>query len=108
MNLGHSRHLTSTCVAARLRRLLQFVLISLMSSLSSLAGAPANAQTSLQDYPQWRGPRRDGAAAGFVAPTVWPATLTRRWKVEVGDGYGTPLVIGDSVYVFTRREGRES
>ena len=103
MNLHHSRHPSSNSIAARPRRPALFVLLV---CLSGLAGAAANVQ-SLQDYPQWRGPQRDGAAAGFVAPTVWPATLTRRWKVEVGEGYATPLVIGDSVYVFTRREGRE-
>ena len=33
--------------------------------------------------------------------------MTRRWKVDVGEGYATPLVIGDTVYVFTRRAGDE-
>jgi outer membrane protein assembly factor BamB len=65
------------------------------------------AQTSSLDYPQWRGQRRDGSASGFVPPTKWPAALTRRWKVEVGEGYATPLVIGDAVYVFTRRDREE-
>ncbi len=31
----------------------------------------------------------------------------RGWQVDVGEGYATPLVVGDVVYVFTRREGRE-
>jgi outer membrane protein assembly factor BamB len=60
-----------------------------------------------RDYPQWRGLQRDGAASGFVEPATWPDTLTRRWKVPVGEGYGTPLVVGDKVYVFTRRADRE-
>ena len=64
-------------------------------------------QTSSLDYPQWRGKQRDGSASGFVVPATWPAALTRRWKVEVGEGYATPLVIGDVVYVFTRRDGEE-
>ena len=65
------------------------------------------AQTSGLDYPQWRGRLRDGTASGFVVPAKWPAALTRRWKVEVGEGYATPLVIGGRVYVFTRRDGQE-
>src|SRR6516162_5799353 len=60
-----------------------------------------------QDYLQWQGPQRDGAASDFVAPKNWPEKLTRRWTVEVGEGYGTPLVIGPRVYVFTRRAGQE-
>jgi len=55
------------------------------------------------DYPQWRGQNRDGAASAFSEPTSWPETLTQRWQVEVGEGYATPLVVGNTVYVFTRR-----
>jgi outer membrane protein assembly factor BamB len=59
------------------------------------------------DYTQWRGRTRDGAASAFVPPSRWPAQLTRRWKVEVGEGYATPLVVDRIVYTFTRRDGRE-
>jgi outer membrane protein assembly factor BamB len=65
------------------------------------------AQRSSLDYAQWRGNNRDGEASGFIEPKAWPETLTRRWKVDVGEGYGTPLVIGSTIYVFTRREGQE-
>ena len=65
------------------------------------------AQRPSLDYSQWRGQQRDGSASGFVAPKTWPAALTRRWKVEVGEGYATPLVIGNVAYVFTRRDGEE-
>ena len=70
-------------------------------------GATSHSQVAPHDYPQWRGLQRDGAASAFVEPASWPETLTRRWKVQVGDGYGTPLVVGNRVYVFTRRGERE-
>ena len=66
-----------------------------------------DAQRVSLDYPQWRGADRDGSASGFVEPKSWPTELTRRWKVDVGEGYATPIVIGDTVYVFTRRGDRE-
>ncbi|MBO0723535.1 MAG: PQQ-like beta-propeller repeat protein, partial [Blastocatellia bacterium] len=66
------------------------------------------AQNSVQDYPQWRGCLRDGAASGFKEPKAWPEKLTRIWKVEVGEGYATPIVIGKTVYAFTRRDGAET
>jgi outer membrane protein assembly factor BamB len=69
--------------------------------------AAAAAQRSPQDYPQWRGLNRDGAASAFTEPTTWPDTLTRKWKVDVGEGYATPLVVADTVYVFTRRNRTE-
>jgi len=74
--------------------------------LMACVGAIA-AHDSAQDYPQWRGVNRDGAASAFAEPTSWPDTLTRRWKVAVGEGYATPLVVADAVYVFTRRNGTE-
>jgi outer membrane protein assembly factor BamB len=55
-----------------------------------------------QDWPQWRGPARDGATASFHEPATWPAALTRRWQVEIGSGYSTPVVVGDRVYAFSR------
>ncbi len=55
------------------------------------------------DWPQWRGPNRDGTLATFVAPSSWPERLTRRWRVAVGDGYATPVLVGGRLYVFTRQ-----
>jgi hypothetical protein len=71
------------------------------------SAAPAIGQSSPQDYPQWRGQSRDGAASSFSEPATWPDSLTRRWKVDVGDGYATPIVVGSVVYVFTRRDASE-
>jgi len=75
----------------------------------AIAGSTAVtvAQLGPRDYPQWRGRSGDGAASAFETPASWPDTLTRRWRVEVGDGYATPLVIGETVYTFTRRGGDE-
>jgi len=73
-----------------------------------LALAPVmHAQRPAADWPQWRGPNRDGTIAGFTAPATWPETLTQRWKVEVGLGYATPLVVGDRIYMFSRQGGNE-
>ena len=55
-----------------------------------------------QDWPQWRGPARDGAAAGFEAPATWPETLTRAWRVDVGTGYATPILVDGNLWLFAR------
>jgi outer membrane protein assembly factor BamB len=60
-----------------------------------------------QDWPQWRGPNRDGAISAFKAPAAWPPALTRRWQIDVGSGYATPLVVGDRVYTFSRQGEEE-
>jgi outer membrane protein assembly factor BamB len=69
-------------------------------------GAPS-AQTSTSDYTQWRGANRDGSASSFAVPPSWPETLTQRWKVTVGPGYATPLVVGNRIFVFSRQGENE-
>ena len=56
-----------------------------------------------EDWPQWRGPNRDGVVSGSGVPSVWPSGLTQQWSVEVGSGYATPLLVGDRLYLFTRQ-----
>lgn len=56
-----------------------------------------------QDWPQWRGPNRDGKVTGFKAPEEWPKELKLRWKTTVGTGDATPALVGDKLYVFTRQ-----
>ena len=60
-----------------------------------------------QDWPQWRGPNRDGKATGFTAPQTWPGVLTQKWKVTVGTGDATPALSGDKLYVFSRQGSEE-
>jgi outer membrane protein assembly factor BamB len=55
------------------------------------------------DWPQWRGPNRDGVVGSFSEPASWPDGLVQRWKIEIGLGYSTPLVVGDRLYVFSRQ-----
>jgi len=56
-----------------------------------------------EDWPQWRGPNRDGKVTGFTPPATWPKALAQKWKVAVGDGDATPALVGDKLFVFTRQ-----
>jgi outer membrane protein assembly factor BamB len=67
---------------------------------------PLDAQGST-DWPQWRGPARDGVASSFQPPREWPEQLSKKWSVDVGLGYASPIVIGDRVYMFARRGENE-
>jgi outer membrane protein assembly factor BamB len=55
------------------------------------------------EFPQWRGLKRDGQVAGVKLPAVWPAELEKVWQVDVGVGHSSPVVHGRSVYQFSRR-----
>jgi outer membrane protein assembly factor BamB len=82
---------------------------SIWAAVILVAGAlvaPA-AQESTTDYPQWRGRQRDGSASGFTAPPAWPERLTARWKVEIGEGYSTPILVGERIFTLTRAGGTE-
>lgn len=55
-----------------------------------------------QDWPQWRGTNRDGKVTGFAYPLAWPEQLTPTWKVTVGLGDGTPALVKDRIYVYSK------
>ena len=78
----------------------------LVATLLAVYTISASSQSSL-DYPGWRGQQRDGSASAFTEPASWPERLVRRWSVGVGEGYATPIVVGDMVYAFTRRDANE-
>jgi outer membrane protein assembly factor BamB len=59
------------------------------------------------DWPQFRGPNRDGVAASFSEPKAWPDRLTQAWKVDVGEGHASPILVGTRVYTFTRQGTNE-
>jgi outer membrane protein assembly factor BamB len=59
------------------------------------------------DWPQWRGPNRDGVARDFVAPTTWPATLKETWRVTVGEGHSSPVTSEGRIYVLARQGEEE-
>jgi outer membrane protein assembly factor BamB len=67
----------------------------------------AAGQNTQADWPQWRGPNRDGTLPTFVEPRAWPERLTARWKIDVGTGYASPIVVGNRVYAFSRQQDNE-
>jgi len=60
---------------------------------------------ALDDWPQWRGPARDGHTA--APASAWPKTLKQEWQVNVGVGHSTPLVVDGKIFVFARQEEQE-
>lgn len=63
--------------------------------------------TFSQDWPQWRGINRDCVVKGFQAPASWPSELNQQWKVTVGFGDATPVLVGDKIYLNTRQGDNE-
>ena len=73
-----------------------------------LAALFASGQTNVtRDWPQWRGPARDGIVPAGAAPDAWPAGLKPAWRVEIGEGYSSPVVAGGRIYAHSRRDPAE-
>jgi outer membrane protein assembly factor BamB len=62
---------------------------------------------SAQDWPQWRGPNRDGVIASLTGPKSWPERMKTVWKVEVGIGHSSPILAGKRIYLFSRQQENE-
>jgi len=60
-----------------------------------------------REWAQWRGPNRDGIVPAAQAPADWPAAFGSAWRVEVGEGYSSPVVAGTRVFVHSRKDPKE-
>jgi outer membrane protein assembly factor BamB len=57
------------------------------------------------DWPQWRGPQRNGISAETGLLKEWPKAGPRLvWQAkDIGDGYATPSVVGNRIYILSNR-----
>jgi outer membrane protein assembly factor BamB len=72
--------------------------------LSAMSGrSSANIGTS--DWPQWRGPERNGTSQEKGLLKQWPAGGPKLlWQVnDIGDGYSTPAVVGTRIFLMSNR-----
>jgi outer membrane protein assembly factor BamB len=94
-------HINGKVSRARRRGTLAALVIT---ALFACGLAPA---TSAQDWTQWRGPARDGTVPPRNTPASWPESLKRVWRVEVGEGYSSPVVAHGRAFVHSRRDPEE-
>jgi outer membrane protein assembly factor BamB len=69
--------------------------------LAVIVAAALVAAASADDWPQWRGPRRDGVwRESGIVQKFDSSQLTPKWRVEIGSGYCGPTVAQGRVYVM--------
>jgi outer membrane protein assembly factor BamB len=73
----------------------------------TLALVALTATLDARQWPQWRGPNRDGIVPAALVPASWPDKPARKWTREVGEGYSSPVVADGRVYVHSRRDPDE-
>ncbi len=65
--------------------------------------------SSAQNWPGFRGPTGQGVSPETKLPTKWSATENIAWRAEIpGQGWSSPIVWGDRVFVTTATEEGES
>jgi outer membrane protein assembly factor BamB len=65
----------------------------------------ANMPAGTSDWPQWRGPQRDGVSKETGLLKQWPKEGPKLvWQVnDLGDGYSTPSVVGERIYLMSNQ-----
>ena len=65
----------------------------------------AHLNASAADWPQWRGPERSGTSKETGLLKQWPSGGPKLlWQVnEIGDGYSTPVVVGNRIYLMSNQ-----
>ena len=60
---------------------------------------------STSDWPQWRGPDRNGTSKETGLLKQWPKEGPKLlWQVnDIGDGFSTPSVVGNRIYLMSNR-----
>ena len=78
-------------MSTRNRTVAAYVVVALATSIAHAA-----------DWPQWRGPNRDGISKETGLLHEWPAAgRTLIWQLtDVGSGYSTPSVAGGRIYLL--------
>jgi outer membrane protein assembly factor BamB len=65
--------------------------------------------SSAADWPQWRGPQRDGVSRETGLLKSWPQAGPKRlWTIEgLGAGYSGPAVVGGRIFIAGSEAGNE-
>ena len=64
---------------------------------------------SADDWPQWRGPNRDGISRETGLLQAWPSAGPKRvWlSRDIGIGYSAPVVAGGKIFIMGTKDGKE-
>ncbi len=70
---------------------------------------PQNRQAASTDWPEWRGPQRDGISTASGLLHSWPAAGPKLvWKASgLGSGFSSLSVVGDRIFTMGDRDGGE-
>jgi len=60
-------------------------------------------------WPQWLGPNRNGTlASATVVPASIPSDLKSTWRIQIGGGFSSPVLVGDALVYVDDNLGQET
>jgi outer membrane protein assembly factor BamB len=76
--------------------------------IASILWAATAGPTGAADWPRWRGPEGTGhVPAGETVPARLAAEIKPAWRIDIGSGFGSPVVAGGTVYFMDLQDGKE-
>ena len=73
-----------------------------------VTAADAKAKLVQEDWPDWRGVRRDGISRQTGLSLDWTAGKPKRlWQRELGTGYSSMTVVGDRLFTMGAEQDAE-
>jgi outer membrane protein assembly factor BamB len=77
--------------------------------LGGLGVATLDGSVRAADWPQWRGPSRNGVTSEEGCLTAWPASgPPRLWSAQIGKSYAAVSVQGKRLYTMGAKDGKET
>ena len=74
-----------------------------------LQSALAAGEAMPRDWPQWRGPRRDGVSRETGLLDGWPTERLRvAWRASCGEGYSALAIAGSRAFTHDRQDNNET
>ena len=87
----------------RAKRSIQYLLSAVIAN-SVLCAPPAAG-----DWPEFRGPTRDGISTAGNVPVEWSATENIAWKQPIpGSGWSSPVIVDGKIYLTTATDSAET
>jgi len=82
-----------------------FLLLVCLCLAAVFVARSADMAAPTSDWPQWRGPERNGISRETGLLKQWPTAGPKLlWQVnDIGDGFSTPAVVGTRIYVMSNR-----
>ncbi len=77
-------------------------------ALTSALFSPASSQAASVEWPEFRGPTKQGLSDAVNVPVEWSASSNVAWRVEIpGNGWSSPVLSQGRVYLTTAVQGAD-